>query len=108
MDLTSALATGRRAEVDFFGTVATAPRYFFGTHTRCEHETFAVRTSAGLVDVVDNVALAQPVPVRPGDTVRVRGELVRDAPKAVVHWTHHDPAHRHPDGFIRLRGQTYA
>jgi len=95
-------------EVDFFGRVATAPRYFFGTHTHCEHEEFAVRTATGLIDVIDNVALAQPVPVRPGDSVQIRGELVRDASKSIVHWTHHDPTHHHVDGFIRLRGRTYA
>jgi len=94
--------------VDFSGTVATSPRYFFGTKTHCEHETFAVRTSGGVIKVVDNVALAAPVPVHPGDTVHVRGELVHDRCGDVVHWTHHDPAHRHPDGFIRLHGRTYA
>ncbi len=108
MDLAAALATTHRSEVDFVGTVATPPRYFFGSRTRCEHETFEVRTTAGLIDVVDNVALAQPVPVHPGDAVQIRGELVRDGSNAVVHWTHHDPAGRHADGFIRLRGQTYA
>ena len=108
MDLTSALASGGRAEVDFAGTVATSPRYFFGTHTRCEHETFAVRTSAGTIDVVDNVALAKPVPVHPGDAIQVRGELVHDPSTTLVHWTHRDPAHHHPDGFIRFRGQIYA
>ncbi|MBV8688758.1 MAG: DUF3465 domain-containing protein [Candidatus Eremiobacteraeota bacterium] len=95
-------------EVDFVGTVASSPRYFFGTHTHCEHESFAVRTAAGLIDVVDNVALAQPVPVHQGDRVAVRGELVHDGSRTVVHWTHHDPAHHHVDGFIRFRGRTYA
>ncbi|MBV8363592.1 MAG: DUF3465 domain-containing protein [Candidatus Eremiobacteraeota bacterium] len=108
MDLAAAIAIGHRAEVDFSGTVATAPQYFFGTRTRCEHETFAVKTSAGVIHVVDNVALAAPVPVRPGDTIQVRGELVRDSVRNVVHWTHHDPAHRHADGFIRFHGRIYA
>ena len=108
MDLAAALATHSRAEVDFSGTVATAPRYFFGTRTHCEHETFTVKTNAGLIDVVDNVALATPVPVQRGDRVQVRGELVRDASKPVVHWTHHDPSHHHADGFIRFRGRVYA
>jgi Protein of unknown function (DUF3465) len=108
MNLASALTAGHRAEVDFSGIVTTTPRFFFGTRTHCEHETFDVRTSAGPIDVVDNIALARPIPVRPGDRVQVRGELVRDASQTVVHWTHHDPAQRHPDGFIRFRGQTYA
>jgi hypothetical protein len=39
----------------------------------------------------------------------VCGEMVHDSGKPpVVHWTHHDPAGRHPDGFIRLRGRLYA
>ncbi|MBV9973020.1 MAG: DUF3465 domain-containing protein, partial [Candidatus Eremiobacteraeota bacterium] len=36
------------------------------------------------------------------------GELVRDSVRNVVHWTHHDPAHRHADGFIRFHGRIYA
>ena len=108
MDLSSALAIGQRVEVEFDATVASAPRFFFGTRTHCEHETFDVRTPAGLIDVVDNVALAPAVQVHPGDRVQIRGELVHDPSRFVVHWTHHDPSHRHADGFIRFRGRTYA
>ena len=109
MTLASGLQCNRPVEVDFSGTVSSAPRFFFGTHTHCTHEEFGVNTTSGPVDVIDNVALAPRVPVQPGDQIDVRGELVRDAGKApIVHWTHHDPAHRHPDGFIRLRGQVYA
>lgn len=108
MNLAAALAGGHRAEVDFSGRVATTPRYFFGARTHCEHETFIVRTASGRVEVVDNIALAPRVPVQPGDRVQVRGEFVEDAHQTVVHWTHHDPAHRHPDGFIRFHGRTYA
>ncbi len=109
MDLAGAIAAGRTAEVDFSGTVASPARFFYGTHTKCEHETFAVSTPSGVVDIIDNVDLAPRVPVAPGDRVDVRGEYVNDPGKApIVHWTHHDPAHRHPDGFIRLRGQLYA
>ncbi|GAC1503393.1 MAG: hypothetical protein NVS1B14_08750 [Vulcanimicrobiaceae bacterium] len=108
MDLASAIAGAQRAEVDFSGIVTTRPRFFWGTRTHCTHEEFGVQTTAGAVDVIDNVALAPRVPVTPGDEVNVRGEYVADGGKAVIHWTHHDPAHHHPDGFIRLRGRTYA
>jgi len=108
MNLATALAAGHRAEVDFSGTVASTPRFFFGTRTRCEHEAFVVRAPQGSVDVIDNVGLAPPIKVQPGDWVAVRGEFVQDSHEAIVHWTHHDPTHRHVDGFIRFHGQTYA
>jgi Protein of unknown function (DUF3465) len=95
--------------VDFRATVTSLPDYFMGTHTHCEHEEFSATTASGPIEVIDNVALAPPVPVRPGDRIEVRGEMVHDPGKApIVHWTHHDPAHRHPDGFIRFRGKVYA
>ena len=94
---------------DLSGTVTSAPTFFYGTHTHCTHEQFGLQTPSGEVQVIDNVALAPRVPVNVGDTVQVRGELVHDPGKEpIIHWTHHDPAHRHEDGFIRWHGQTYA
>lgn len=96
-------------EVTLNGRVTTPARYFFGTRTKCEHETFGMQTPAGAVQVVDNVAIAPRVPVRPGDEIEVRGELVRDPGRIpVVHWTHHDPQGKHVGGFIELRGRLYA
>jgi hypothetical protein len=47
--------------------------------------------------------------VKPGDRIEVAGELVHDPGRPpVLHWTHHDPAHLHRDGFIRLHGRLYA
>jgi hypothetical protein len=95
---------------DLTGTVITKPTYFFGTHTHCEHEQFGIQTRAGVVQVIDNVGIAPRVPVQPGDSVEVRGDMVRDPgkPSPIIHWTHHDPGHHHPDGFIRLNGKLYA
>ena len=95
-------------EVTLPATVLTPPRFFYGTKTHCMHEAFDVATPQGRCEVVDNVALAPRIAVRPGDRIEVRGELVRDPGREpVIHWTHHDPAHRHPDGFIRFRGRVY-
>ncbi|MEO9170013.1 MAG: DUF3465 domain-containing protein [Candidatus Baltobacteraceae bacterium] len=109
MDIAAAYRSTRPAMVDFSGTVTTEPSYFFGAHTRCEHEEFGVSTQAGPLDVIDNIALAPSVPVHAGDRIDVRGEMVHDRGKPpIVHWTHHDPDHEHPDGFIRLQGKVYA
>ncbi len=95
---------------DLTGTVTTAPTFFYGSHTHCEHEQFGIQTRLGNVQVIDNVAIAPRVPVRPGDSIEVRGDLVHDPGKAspIIHWTHHDPAHQHPDGFIRWNDRIYA
>ena len=109
MDLFAAYAGTAPARVDFDATVASAPRYFYGSRTHCVHEAFYASSAAGPVEIVDNVAIAPRCPVRAGDSIEVRGEMVHDPGRPpIVHWTHHDPRHRHPDGFIRLHGRTYA
>ncbi|HEV3154597.1 MAG TPA: DUF3465 domain-containing protein [Candidatus Baltobacteraceae bacterium] len=109
MNLQAAYGSHAPAEVTFQATVASAPTYFYGRHTHCEHEEFVAQTDSGPVDVIDNVGIAPRVPVQPGERIAVRGELVHDPGRLpVVHWTHHDPRQRHQDGFIRLRGRTYA
>jgi hypothetical protein len=109
MDLSAAYFGRAPALVDFTATVSSAPRYFYGSRTHCMHEAFDAQSAAGPLEVVDNVAIAPPCPVRQGDTVEIRGEMVHDrGRKPIVHWTHHDPAHRHADGFIRYRGRLYA
>ena len=109
MDFYSAYAGRAPAEVTFSGTVTSAARFFFGSRTRCEHETFGVGTAAGPVQIVDNTGIAPRVPVQPGDSIQVRGEMVHDPDRIpIVHWTHHDPQGTHADGFIELRGHVYA
>ncbi|BDE06882.1 hypothetical protein WPS_21580 [Vulcanimicrobium alpinum] len=97
-------------EVTYAGTVLTLPRFFHGKHSRYEHEQFDCRDARGATfRVIDNVTIGPRIPVRPGDHVTVKGELVHDrgAPP-IVHFTHHDPWKTHEDGFVRLDGRTYA
>lgn len=109
MNLQSAYAGTRPAEVTFDARVTSAPRFFYGSNTHCMHEAFDAQTNAGCVEIVDNVAIAPRVPVQPGDSIQVRGEMVHDPGRMpVVHWTHHDPDGRHADGFIRYQGRVYA
>jgi hypothetical protein len=110
MDFFAAYRSAQPAPVDFSAVVSGAPHFFYGRRTHAEHEAFAVRSAAGPVEVVDNVDISPPVPVRAGDRVEVRGVMVHDANRRfpVVHWTHHDPSGRKPGGFIRLNGRLYA
>jgi hypothetical protein len=108
-DLASAYRATGPSRVDFHATVASPPRFFYGSRTHCTHEAFDASTDLGPVEVVDNVDIAPRCPVHVGDRVEVCGVMEHDRGKPpVVHWTHHDPAARHPGGFIRLRGRLYA
>lgn len=109
MDLAGAYGSAKPAWVDFNATVASAPRFFYGSRTHCMHEAFDVASSAGEIEVVDNVGIAPRCPVQAGDRVEICGEMVHDPGRLpIVHWTHHDPGHVHRDGFIRLHGRLYA
>ncbi|HEY9085607.1 MAG TPA: DUF3465 domain-containing protein [Candidatus Tyrphobacter sp.] len=109
MDLLHAYDAARPAQVDFAATVRGSPRFFYGHRSHAEHEAFNVSSAAGPIQVVDNVSVAPPVPVRDGDRVEVRGVMVHDPGRIpVVHWTHHDPSGRHAGGFIRWQGRLYA
>ncbi|MGH7737958.1 MAG: DUF3465 domain-containing protein [Candidatus Tyrphobacter sp.] len=109
MNIAAAYHSSSPARVDFAGTVASRPHFFYGRYTHAEHEAFDVNSPAGPVEVVDNVKIAPPVGVRRGDRVEVCGEMVHDPGRLpVVHWTHHDPSGRHAAGFIRWNGRLYA
>jgi hypothetical protein len=109
MNLQSAYFSKRPAEVTFDARVTSRPRFFVGRRTHCEHEAFDARTTAGAIEIVDNVCIAPRIPVQAGDTIHVRGEMVHDPGRVpIVHWTHHDPQGRHAGGFIQLRGRVYA
>ena len=109
MTLFSAYHSTLPARVDFNATVAGRPRFFYGRESRAEHESFVVRSSAGPIEVVDNVGIAPALAVHRGDRVEVSGEMVHDPGRLpVVHWTHHDPSGHHVGGFIRWKGATYS
>lgn len=73
------------------------------------HQRFLLDTGYGhTVLVAHNIDIAPRITdLQPGDTVEFKGEYVWNAKGGVLHWTHHDPNRRHPDGWLRHDGRTY-
>ncbi len=71
------------------------------------HQRFILRVGRQTVLVAHNLDLAPRIPLSEGDTVQVRGEYEWNPQGGVIHWTHRDPAGRHPPGWIRLHGELY-
>ena len=106
----AAVAAHRVADVTVAGTVTDAPSFFVGRRTHARHETFDIITPHGLkLRIVDNVALAPPIPVRTGDNIVVAGQLIPTPGEAIVHDTHHCPGPGwHRGGWIEWEGRRYA
>lgn len=73
------------------------------------HQRFILRLEDGsTLLVVHNIDVAPRVAdLDEGDTVEFCGEFVDNDRGGLVHWTHHDPARRHADGFLVHKGRVY-
>ncbi len=73
------------------------------------HQKFIVRLPSGQTVLIEhNTELAPRIAdLKEGDSINFFGEYVWNAQGGLVHWTHHDPAGKHPDGWIRRNGQEY-
>jgi hypothetical protein len=74
-----------------------------------KHQRFILDVGSGnTVLVSHNIDLAPRVDnIAEGDSIEFAGEYEWNSKGGVVHWTHHDPAGRHPEGWIRHHGRTY-
>jgi hypothetical protein len=71
------------------------------------HELFIIQVAGKRIKVAHNTALAPFVPVKVGQPIEAFGEYLEVKPLPVLHWTHHDPGHHRPDGYILYNGHKY-
>lgn len=73
------------------------------------HQRFIIELPSGLTLLVaHNIDLAPRIDsLEVGDEVDLYGEYVWNDKGGILHWTHHDPANRHPHGWIRHDGNLY-
>lgn len=73
------------------------------------HQRFILEIFPGqTVLVAHNIDLAPRLDsLELGDKLEFYGEYEWNTQGGVIHWTHHDPAGRHPGGWLKLDGKTY-
>ena len=73
------------------------------------HQRFILKLSSGqTLLVAHNIDLADKIKgLKKGDKVAFYGEYEWSEQGGVIHWTHHDPAGRHEDGWLKHGGQIY-
>jgi len=73
------------------------------------HQRFILQLASGrTLLIAHNIDLAPRIDtVREGDIVEFFGEFQSNPQGGVIHWTHHDPQGRHPDGWLRHKGRIY-
>lgn len=66
------------------------------------HQRFILKLASGQTVLIDhNIDLAPRIAdLKAGDTVSFSGEYVWNEQGGLIHWTHHDPAGRHANGWL--------
>lgn len=73
-----------------------------------QHQKFLLKLAPDITLLVaHNIDLAPRVPLRKGDTLKIRGRYEWNNRGGVIHWTHHDPKGRKKDGWIYHKNKYY-
>ena len=78
-------------------------------HEGSRHQKFILELPNGqTVLVAHNIDLAPRIQsIQKQDQVEFYGEYEYSDKGGVIHWTHHDPARKHVDGWLKHQGRTY-
>ncbi len=78
-------------------------------HEGSRHQKFILELPNGqTVLVAHNIDLAPRIQnIQRQDQVEFYGEYEYSDKGGVIHWTHHDPARKHVDGWLKHQGRTY-
>lgn len=73
------------------------------------HQKFLVRAADRLtILIAHNIDLAPRInTLKRGGQIAFFGEYEWNQKGGVVHWTHHDPRKRHPEGWLEYQGEIY-
>lgn len=74
-----------------------------------QHQRFLIKLASGdTILIAHNIDLAPRVNnLNAGDNISIYGEYEWNKKGGVIHWTHRDPANRHPHGWIKHEGEKY-
>lgn len=102
------LFADRRSDVIVTGS-ARIKRVLRDDNDGSRHQRLLVDVPSGLtVLIAHNIDLAPRVAdPQVGSEIRFQGEYEWTEKGGVLHWTHHDPAGRHPGGWLEYRGKRY-
>lgn len=98
----------QRSKVWFNETQFTVHKLLADDTKGSRHQRFLVRRE-GLPTllVAHNIDLAPRAPLRPGQSLYIKGRYEWNKKGGVLHWTHHDPRGVQPGGWLRLGEEKY-
>ncbi|WP_155723962.1 DUF3465 domain-containing protein [Bdellovibrio bacteriovorus] len=72
------------------------------------HQKWTVRLSNGKnMQAVYNSDMCPRVPVKVGDVIAMGGQFIWTNKGGLLHWLHHDPRGKRPDGYVYVNGKFY-
>ncbi|ASD64430.1 DUF3465 domain-containing protein [Bdellovibrio bacteriovorus] len=98
----------RRREDFVEGGSLTVVKVLPDDNSGLEHQKWVVRLSNGeLMQAVYNLDMCPRVPLKVGDVIAMGGQFIWTNKGGLLHWLHHDPRGRRPDGYVYVNGQYY-
>tara|TARA_B110001454_G_scaffold21735_1_gene21055 strand:- start:16691 stop:17080 length:390 start_codon:yes stop_codon:yes gene_type:complete len=90
-------------------SIGTVIKILADDNKGARHQKFIVKLASGqTVLIAHNIDLARRInSINIGDSIEFYGEYEWNAKGGIVHWTHHDPAGRHKDGWLKHNGVLY-